>query len=344
MQGQIEREVQIDHATKLISLLHPTPTAQSLIEITGLAPRTRPVKRYFMDVAPAVEFALEFNDQGYSVFTNTNPRDKMSGFEEDVPFVSALALDLQPERVRIEGVEAALAHAGLLPSAVGVSGYGAHMYLLIEPAERTAAKLVWERLCKWTLSDPIHSVNRIMRLAGSRNWKKNPPAWCYLTAINPERRYDLDYVVKRLDAVGAPPARSPKVGFEVPADAPADWFLMCQRIKDQPGGEGVIDIIETGERNAYSEKQLTRSEADWVVVCALVRSGATDEFIQWVYEKKPVGNMKFREAGPRYLTRTIEAARRATAEKIQRTGGHASDAYRSSSGSSRDEARARRYQ
>lgn len=334
---------QVDHATKLISLLHPAPSAQSLIEITGLAPRTRPVKRYFMSVAPAVEFALEFNDQGYSVFTNTNPRDKMSGFEEDVPYVTAMALDLQPERVRIDGVVTALEHAQLLPSAVGVSGYGAHMYILIEPAERGAAKLVWERLCKWTLSDPIHSVNRIMRLAGSRNWKKNPPAWCYLTAINPERRYDLEYVAKRLDAVGAPPPRPPKVGFEVPTISIKDWFDLSQKIKELPGGEGIIDIIVTGERNAYSEKQLTRSEADWAVICALVRVGCDDQTIQSVYEHKPVGLMKFREAGPRYLTRTIEAARRACAEKIQRSGGgRAPDVQQSSNGGAAAEARARK--
>ena len=328
---------QVDHARKLIDLLHPQPHAGALIEITCLANRVRPIKRYFVTPEPAVEFALEFNDQGYSVFVNVNARDAMVGFEENVPFVSALALDLQPERVRIDGVEAALAHAGLLPSAVGVSGYGAHMYLLIEPAERGAAKLVWERLCKWTLSDPIHSVNRIMRLAGSRNWKKNPPAWCYLTALNPERRYDLDYVVRRLDAVGAPPARPPKVGFEVPTISIKDWFDLSQKIKDQPGGEGVIDIIVTGERNAYSEKQLTRSEADWVVICTLVRVGADDQTIQSVYEHWPVGNMKYRETGPRYLTRTIEAARRATAETIQRTRGRpAADVQRVPTGSSRD--------
>lgn len=336
------RETQIDHASKLISLLHPQPTAQALIEITCLASRTRPIKRYFTEVTPAVEFALEFNDQGYSVFVNTNVRDKFSGFEEDVPYVSALALDLQPERVRIDGVALALEHAQLLPSAVGVSGYGAHMYLLIEPSERGAAKLVWERLCKWTLSDPIHSVNRIMRLSGSRNWKKNPPAWCYLTALNPGRRYDLDYVVKRLDAVGAPPARTPKAGFEVPVDPPGDWFELRQRITAQPGGEGVIDIIATGERNAYSEKQLTRSEADWVVICALVRAGASDEWIKWVYERQPVGNMKYREAGPRYLTRTIEAARRATAEKPAQTRSRrASDSVRVPIGYSNE--RERRY-
>jgi hypothetical protein len=79
---------------------------------------------------------------------------------------------------------------------------------------------------------------------------------------------------------------------------------------------GVLDIIATGEKNAYSEKQITRSEADWVVVCALVNAGATDEMIHWVYEKNPVGLLKYREAGAHYLNQTIESARRATSVPI----------------------------
>ena len=60
------RQTQIDHAACLISILHPAPSAQALIEITAMAGRNRPVKRYFTDAALAVEFALEFDDMGFS--------------------------------------------------------------------------------------------------------------------------------------------------------------------------------------------------------------------------------------------------------------------------------------
>lgn len=324
------RQTQTEHAARLISILHPAPSAQALIEITALAGRNRPVKRYFTDAALAIEFALEFNDQGFSIFVNTNPRSAMSGFEENVPYVTALALDLQPERTSIPQVEAALAQAGIPAAVVGVSGFGAHMYVLVNPVERTMAKTVWARLCKWTGSDRIFNVNRIMRLPGSRNWKKNPPPWCYLTSVDSTRRFDLDYVTKCLDKVGAPPGIAP-VGGLIPSsiDPPEDEFELRKRLDP-----GTLDIIDTGERNAYSEKQISRSEADWVVVCALVRAGATDSMIAWIYSNRPVGDMKYKETGARYLTRTIESARRATAQAVPRPAGRTRDSHRTFTGSS----------
>lgn len=330
------RQTQINHASLLLSILHPQPCPQALIEITAMAGRNRPVKRYFTDAALAVEFALEFDDMGFSIFVNSNPRDAFSGFEENVPYVTALALDLQPERTSIPHVEAALTQAGIPPAVVAVSGFGAHMYVLVNPVERTMAKTVWSRLCKWTGSDRIFNVNRIMRLPGSRNWKKNPPPWCYLVSTDPSRRFDLGHVTKCLDRVGAPPAVTPDVRLiAAPVNPPVDWFELRKRLDP-----GTLDIIDTGERNAYSEKQITRSEADWVVVCALVRAGAPDEAIHWVYARCPVGDMKYRESGERYLTRTIEAARRATAApKVEHRGSFASDAHRVSLGGARDQYR-----
>lgn len=294
-----------------------------------MAARSRPVKRYFTDAPIAVEFALEFNDNGYSVFVNSNPRDAMAGFEHNVPYVTALALDLQPERTSIPHVEAALARAGIPPAIIGVSGFGAHMYVLVNPVERTMAKTVWHRLCKWTGSDPIHSVNRIMRLPGSRNWKKNPPPWCYIVSSDPTLRYDLDYVTKCLDKVGAPAAIPPAKMIPTPVNAPEDWFELRKRLDP-----GTLDIIDTGERNAYSEKQITRSEADWVVVCALLRAGATEGMVAWVYANNPVGTIgKYHEAGERYLTRTIASARRATAAPVPRASGRAADSHKVYTGS-----------
>jgi hypothetical protein len=324
---------QLHHATTLISVLHPTPHETALIEITGLMPKTKPIKRYFTRADIAAEAAIELNEIGYSVFVNANPRCRFSSFESDVPYVTALALDLQPERTNIENVWAMLANAQIPPSVTAVSGYGYHAYLLVEPCDPIKAKLVWERLCKWVASDPIHSTNRIMRLTGSRNWKKNPPAWCYLTGVDASRRYTVDFVEARMNAVGAPEARKPGEGIAVPIEPPMPWIDIIKRIEEQPGGEGIMLIINTGERNAYSEKQISRSEADWVVICALVRAGVSDEGIAWVYERTNVKLLKYYQAGARYLHRTIEAARRATAEKVERYVSHSQDTHRPHRGS-----------
>jgi len=59
--------------------------------------------------------------------------------------------------------------------------------------------------------------------------------------------------------------------------------------------------------------------------------------IHWVYETQPVGIMKYRESGARYLNKTIEAARRATAEPIEPVGrGRAYDAPKNARGSAAD--------
>jgi hypothetical protein len=331
-------DVQLFHAETLLAILHPQPTTQAMIEVTGLLAKSTPAKRYLGDVQTAARCAVAFNDLGYNSFVSVNPRSAPSGFEKDVPFVTALALDLQIERMSIETVWQQLTVAELLPTAVAWSGYGYHFYLSVNPTEPSHAKLIWERLCKWTGSDPIHATNRIMRVPGTLNLKRGGARWCHLMGINRERVYDIDHVNQRLDAVGAPAARTPKEGIPVPVDPPEDWLALRDRIREQPGGGGVIDIIDTGEKNAYSEKQVTRSEADWVVICALVRAGAPDEMVVWLYETQPVKNLKYYDAGPRYLYRTIEAARRATAAPIERSG-RARYAHKVSTGSSREQRR-----
>jgi len=316
------------HAYALIALLHERASETALIEITAMGSR-RPMKRYLTDPWIASKHAVEMNLQGMSAFVNVNPRSAFSGFERDVPYVTALFLDLQPERTSIEEVNKRLTIGRIPPTVTCSSGHGAHMYhLLAKPADPTRAKLVWERLCKYTGSDPVFSINRIGRLPGCVNWKA-PPAWGYITEFCPDRRYDIDEIDFALDRLGAGPARTPKEGIAVPVDPPEDWIELRKRLS-----EGVLDIIDTGEKNAFSEKQVTRSEADWVVVCALVRAGCTDAMVHWVYEREPVGNLKYREAGMHYLNKTIEAARRATLAPAEpRTGRRPYDAHRMPRGS-----------
>jgi len=332
-------------AHHLISLLHPRACEASLIEITAMGGKY-PMKRYLTDPAIAAQHAIELNLQGMSAFVNVNPRSAFSGFERDVPCVTALFLDLQPAEVTkrlaltagvdpIDEVRRRLALGRISPTITVTSGNGYHMYLkLSPPADPQKAKIVWERLCRFTGSDPVFSVNRIARLPGSVNWK-NPPRWCFMLAsdIYPDRMYSLDEIDSALDRLGAGPARPPKEGIPVPVNPPVNWLELRKRLP-----EGVLDIIDTGEKNAFSERQVTRSEADWVVVCALVRVGCPDEMIHWVYETQPVGIMKYRESGARYLNKTIEAARRATAEPVEPVGrGRAVDAPRHPTGSGYDQ-------
>lgn len=328
------RELQLYHAVTAINLLHPQPSDTSLIEITGLAVKQKAVKRYFSDPGLSAAFALEINDMRMSAFVAINTRNAFAAFEHNVPFVTALGLDLQPERTSIPEVDKRMAIGGIPPTGTVVSGNGAHMYFcLSEPADPHKSKLIWERLCKFSGSDPIFNVNRILRIPGTVNWK-TPPKWCYLTDVHADRKYTIQQIDSALDRLGAPPARSPKEGIPVPHDAPIDWAKLRQIL---PGS--VLDIIDTGEKNAFSERQVTRSEADWVVVCALVRAGAPNEMIHWIYEKQPVGMLKYRSAGAHYLNRTIESARRATADHLNDRPVSKSISIPRMNGSSRDRGR-----
>lgn len=307
----MDLQAQRDHALPLVSVLHPAPSATALIEITMMRGR-QIAKQHFTHIEPAVECGIEATLQGCHAFVSVNPRSCCSSFERDVPFVTALFLDLQYERTSPTEVDKVLSLGGIPATVSVISGGGEHRYLkLSESADPGKAKLIWERLCKFTHSDAVHSLNRIARLPGSLNWKNEAtPRWCYLTGVWPERQYTIEQVDAVLDKLGAGPARKPVDGIPVPINPPMDWFDLRNRLD-----AGTLDIIDTGEKNAYSEKQVTRSEADWVVICALVRANCRDIDIHWIYETQPVGLLKYRSAGPRYLNRTIETARRATAEK-----------------------------
>lgn len=331
---------QLAHAYPLISLLHPSPHTSALVEVTAM--RGKQIdKQYFTRPDVAAVAGAEATMNGFNVFINVNPRCRCSAFERDVPYVTALFLDLQYERTSPAEVDKILTIGGIPPTAAAISGGGEHRYLrLSEPAEPHRAKLVWERLCKYTKSDSVHSLNRIARMPGSLNWKSaHSPRWCYLSEpVRLERAYTIEQIDAALDKLGAGPARKPIDGIQVPVDPPFDWFALREKLEP-----GVRDIIDTGEKNAYSEGQVTRSEADWVVVCALVRAGCPDGWIHWIYETQPVGNMKYREIGPRYLNRTIETARRATAERVDHGPARAPDRPRHYKGASSESGRYPRY-
>lgn len=304
----------------MLSALHPAPNESALIEITGLAQHAIPSKRYFTDIALAAEHALDLNAVGYNVFHSVNCRNSFRALEVNVPFSGALYLDFDEKHGGEEAARQAtrrLADNGIAVSVSVASGHGAHLYLLLRPADTMTAKLAAGRLCKITNSDHVHNQNRIARLPGSLNWKE-PAAWCRITGWEPDRRYDLAEVDAALDRMGAPRASQPRdveprvSTGSITMESPDWWMTMKLRLSQQ-----ALIIIESGERNVMSTGQVSRSEADWLVVCALVNADATDEQIAWVYENWPIGDMKYRSSGRHYLAQTIQKARYHLAEPVR---------------------------
>lgn len=317
----------LDHANIFVSTIHAM--GGGTMELTALAFKRKPIKQYFHRVDLLAEQALDLNAQGYSVFLGVNPRNKFDGHEDAVSAVGALPLDLDFKRGADARATLQMLNAfGIPPTVIVASGNGMHMYLcLAELVEPAAGKHVARRLCGATSSDKVFNTNRIMRIPGSVNWKQ-PSTWCYLTEVN-YRRYTLEQIEQALDAAGVPRPAKIADGVRLEPDATLDgvpaeeaWAKIKMALVGSEdgsvpgvrGGREALGIIEFGEKNPYSEGQPTRSEADWVVVCGLIRAGATDELIRWVYEKFPVGMMKYAETGRHYLEHTIQEARRRTAE------------------------------
>lgn len=301
----------LHHAQLMINTVH---AFGGIIEITGLPPKSLrksvPNKQYFVDPNIAAEHALNITLNGYSAFVGVNPKKAFTGYERDVAAVVALPLDLQPERTSIEKVVHDLTRVGLAPTIHSSSGWGAHLFLCLDqPYPCDEAKLVSERLCKATGSDAIFNVNRVMRIPGTINWKREP-VWCEIKSIAPERRYTLAAVTRGLDMLGALPVH-PREAVQVEVSAPRfDWLELRARLSPH-----AREIIDSGEANPFSSGQQTRSETDYFVIADLVRAGATDDQIVWVYNNCPIGSLKFREAGMRYLNYTIERARVRYAQK-----------------------------
>lgn len=288
-----------------------------LIDVKGLAPKRAPVRVFYEDPVEAMNLVLELNPQGLNMFVGVNPRQTPGGTEDDVHRVWALFLDLDLKKgVNPRETFTLLVNNNLTPSIGVLSGNGAHFYLLLkEPADPMTAKTIWERLCKATGSDPVHNVNRIARVPGTVNWKE-PPTWCVLDGLT-DRRYELDEIAAGLDRMGAPNVVPQQAKVEImqgdPLFTKERWHAVRSMLEPL-----VLDLLEFGIQN--SAGQVSRSEADWVVVCALVREGMTDDQIEWVYQNYEIGKLKYREpgAGSRYLRQTLKMARYRAAQPIQR--------------------------
>lgn len=325
----------LQHAQLFLSTLH---SFGGIVEITALAPKRKPIKRYFTNTEIAAEWALETNWSGFSVFAGVNPRSSFDGHESSVAASVALFLDFDPgKHADPDAALAMLTRFGIPPSITVRSGNGTHFYLLLEtPSDPNIAKPIASRLCKATESDRVGNTNRIARLSGSLNWKDDQaPKWCYITGIYSDRRYALEQVSCALDAMGAPPAEEFKAPPRQPEAPTDDITVMLSRVS-----EHAREIIEWGEKNPNSTGQISRSEADFFVVCELVRADATDEQILWVYENKEIGSLKYRSSGRHYLNRTIEKARLMTAQVMQRESYGRSTRYvRGSRGGARESRR-----
>lgn len=179
----------------------------------------------------------------------------------------------------------------VLPSIVVESGHGLHIYWLLEEWITDVEEI--ERLNKAvaadTEADHAWNANRLLRVPGTRNFRRGEAVECNIRRSNINRVYRPEFF-------------TPLAGLDAKA-----------RHK-----------IRTGDRRGYR----SRSERDWAVVRSLLSAGADDTLIKYIFGTQPIGD-KFRDetGGDKYLDRTISKAKESAAKQGKRTFDERADGY-----------------
>ncbi len=314
-----EVHYRLAHAIAHLRILNPTPSTGSMIEIATFP--SRHPKTYHYQVIPhvhvwAAQAAIRANLSGKTVFVGVNPRHTMRGNKEDVIATTWIMLDLDAYKVDVWGEIRKLAHFGIFPTLLTVSGNGVHFYirLTVPVVPAVDAEDTWKRLTILTGTDAVWICNRLARLSGSANLKQ-PPTFAYIAGYWPERSHTLQHLTAAADAAqvtrnhprtkrpphdGAIPA---KAADDILSAAPAEIEAILAALDPE-----VADIIRTGQRPANYIRP-GNSELDFRVICTLIRAGIDDETVTRIYTETPIRNLKAHRAGPEYVRATLANAR-----------------------------------
>lgn len=164
------------------------------------------------------ERLLAFNAQGENVYVGANPR-KAPGLKGDdaVAVARCMFVDFD-DTTDVDEVLMRCESVGLpRPTVVVLSGNGVHCYWAFTVAVEDLA--AWTELMKDLIAavggDPVcHNPERIMRLVGLLNRKREPATECRILECDATRRYDYAslraIVPARVRPAPLPPANSPR--------------------------------------------------------------------------------------------------------------------------------------
>ena len=177
-------QVAHQHVEHVAALFEPG----DLIEIRAIRPGQDGRNATERDYVRASDFATpgvaklldRLRNQQYNVYVGANPRLRAGGKSSDVAFARCLFADF--DNTTPEQAAQAAANAGLPePTLIVATGHGAHLYWrLSEPIRDLDEWSRWQRgIIEAVESDPaIHDAPRIMRLAGTANFKEDPVQEC----------------------------------------------------------------------------------------------------------------------------------------------------------------------
>jgi len=226
------------------------------------------------------------------------PRPGKSGKEADIEIIVSLWVDMDMEmEVAIKKLDS----FSLKPSIVVNSGHGAHAYWLLREPEQIKAntKGILQGLAKALGADHCFDLPRILRVPGTKNLKTpNEPKDVQVIVFNPEIRYNLsDFEAYEVKTQGKCEVQ---VNFSnTQEDVNVEELKVSKAIKK---------LIKEGKQ--AGDRYPSRSEADFAVVCALVKAGYSDDTIKAIFDRYPIGE-KYQEQGIDYLRHITGRAKEA---------------------------------
>ena len=193
------------------------------------------------------------------------PRLRESGKEADIETIVSLWVDMDME---IEAAMKALDNFSHKPSIVVDSGNGIHAYWLLREPEQVKAntKSILEGLAKALGADHCFDLPRILRVPGTKNLKiPSEPKDVQVIVFDPEIRYNLsdfeayEVVIQEKSEV--------QVNFSnTQQDVNVEELKVSKAIKK---------LIQEGKQ--AGDRYPSRSEADFAVVCTLVKASYSDD-------------------------------------------------------------------
>jgi hypothetical protein len=293
---------------------------EGLIELRFISKTSgTPISKFyqFSDINEDVIKDVQKLNINYHVFFGINPRplDRKKK-QEDIKNIVCLWVDLDGKDFK-GGKEEALnkiKRFSPAPNIIVDSGNGYHSYwVLKEPIINIDDKgrLEFKRILSGIISKlnaDSHAVNldRVMRLPGTFNIKKEEPLECQIIKINPCGAYSLKdfehlkndtYKESQLDINNMPEFGEQEliVRSSYSDEAQAD----VNSLEIQPMYK---KLIVTGALKAYHTDYKTRSERDMAVICALISADYNYPTIRSIFSNQHLGcSERIREKGEEKL-------------------------------------------
>lgn len=292
---------------------------QGEIEIRTFKPAS---SQFFDSVKDAALCCYDICNAKIDAYFGVNPRTGKGGKKENVHFVTVFHAEVDygqdgHKKISVhqtyEKALVAINNFSPKPTMVNHSGGGFHCYWVLEtPLNVKDTGLDKIESINRNLSEALggdkgtQDISRVLRIPGTYNFKlpDNPRLVEAIYLDGP--KYQLSDFDKFMGQGNPKPVQleipKPIIAMNDIQDLNPDT-----EINKLPVSEKVKSLILTGNDGSYASK----SEADMAVVTALINRGVSENVIQSIYKRYPIGEKYRQHPNPEtYLKHTIDAAKK----------------------------------